>query len=151
MEMNKTLSLIVLLMTAIAAQSQQIATDTTAADYGYPSPSGAMWRSLAVPGWGQAYNKKWLKAGIFAAAEIGLTANAIIQNQYKQKATSWAEEEYYRNNRSLSIWWLAGVILYSMGDAYVDAHLYHFDDEKSLTLHLKMENHILLTSMTFNF
>ncbi|MBD3387023.1 hypothetical protein GF407_19120 [candidate division KSB1 bacterium] len=149
--MNKALILIMLLLIAIAARAQQTSTDTTTTGDDYPSPGGAMWRSLVVPGWGQAYNKKWLKTGIFAAAEIGLAANAIVQNQYKQKATNWAEEEYYRNNRSLSVWWLAGVILYSMGDAYVDAHLYHFDDEKSLTLNIKMENHILLTTMTFNF
>ncbi len=142
----------ILLLSAIAfAQEKDENKATKTGLKKYPSPAGAMLRSLVVPGWGQAYNKQWFKAGLFAAAEIGLITNAIIQNQYKQKATSWAEREYYRNNRSLSLWWLAGVVLYSMGDAYVDAHLYHFDDDKSLSFDMKIEKQTILTSMTIEF
>ena len=37
------------------------------------------------------------------------------------------DEKFYRNQRNSLIWWLAGTILLSMGDAYVDAHLYGLD------------------------
>src|SRR5207247_4892103 len=33
-----------------------------------------MFRSLVVPGWGQAYNRAWLKAALIAAGEITLGA-----------------------------------------------------------------------------
>ncbi len=100
------------------------------------SPRGAMLRSLFVPGWGQLYNGKWLKAIVIAGAEIGLIANAIIQNQLAVRSTNIYEREFYRNNRGLSLWWLGGVILYSMADAYVDAQLYNFDESPDLSVNV---------------
>ena len=37
-----------------------------------PSPSGALRRSLILPGWGQIYNKQYIKAPIVVAALAGL-------------------------------------------------------------------------------
>ncbi|MBD3232185.1 MAG: hypothetical protein GF315_00515 [candidate division Zixibacteria bacterium] len=34
-----------------------------------PNPTGALLRSIAFPGWGQIYNRKYIKAGIFAIGE----------------------------------------------------------------------------------
>ena len=96
------------------------------------SPTGAMLRALAVPGWGQWYNGKKFKAVVVAGGEIGLVADAIIQNQLAVKATTEVDRLFYRDNRSLAIWWLAAVILYSMADAYVDAHLHGFDESTNL-------------------
>ncbi len=101
------------------------------------SPTGAMLRSAVVPGWGQLYNGKWFKAILVAGAEIGLVANAVIQNQLAVQANNPFDRAFYEDNRSLSIWWLGAVILYSMGDAYVDAHLYRFDESPRLSLACK--------------
>ncbi len=98
-----------------------------------PSPTGAMLRSLAVPGWGQWYNHKRFKAVVIAGAEVGLVVDAIVQNQLAASAKNIYDREYYRNNRSLAIWWLGAVILYSMADAYVDAHLFDFDESTNLS------------------
>ncbi len=100
------------------------------------SPRGAMLRSLFVPGGGQFYNGKWLKGVLIAGTEVGLIANAIIQNQFAVQSKTLIEKEFYQNNRGLSIWWLGAVILYSIGDAYVDAHLYKFDESEDLTVKL---------------
>ncbi len=97
------------------------------------SPRGAMLRSLAVPGWGQWYNGKKTKAVIIAGGEIGLIVDAIVLNQLAMAAKTADERYFYRDNRSLALWWLAGVILYSMADAYVDAHLYRFDESPDLS------------------
>ena len=43
---------------------------------GQPSPTGAMWRAV-VPGWGQAYNGRPLKAVIFAAGRLYLAGAAV--------------------------------------------------------------------------
>jgi len=96
------------------------------------NPTGAMLRSLAFPGWGQWYNGKRVKAVIVFGAEAGIIANTIYQNQKVQDSKSEVEREFYLENRRLSNWWLAGVILLSMIDAYVDAHLYDFDESPAL-------------------
>ena len=93
-----------------------------------------MLRSMALPGWGQWYNEKRLKAVVVMGAEAGLVIDAIVQNQLAARSEAEYEREYYRNNRSLAIWWLGAVILYSMADAYVDAHLFDFDERPDLSL-----------------
>lgn len=98
------------------------------------SPTGAMLRSMALPGWGQWYNEKRIKAVVIMGAEAGLVIDAIVQNQLAARSGADYEREYYRNNRSLAIWWLGAVILYSMADAYVDAHLFDFDERPDLSL-----------------
>lgn len=111
------------------------------------SPTGAMIRSLIVPGWGQLYNKKIFKAILIFGAETGLIANSIYLNQkyrkWNQKYRNsepgpeqdiiFANREFYINNRNLSNWWLLGVILFSMADAFVDAHLADFDESPDLS------------------
>ena len=96
------------------------------------NPTGAMLRSIAFPGWGQWYNGKRFKAVIVFGAEAGIIVNTIYQNQKVQKSKSKFERDFYLENRRLSNWWLAGAILLSMIDAYVDAHLYDFDESPEL-------------------
>lgn len=98
------------------------------------SPTGAMLRSLAVPGWGQWYNGKKFKAVLAAGGELGLVVDAIWLNQLAVRSSNEYDRLYYQDNRSLAIWWLAGVILYSMADAYVDAHLFKFDESPALSM-----------------
>ncbi|MDZ7262965.1 MAG: DUF5683 domain-containing protein [candidate division KSB1 bacterium] len=98
------------------------------------SPKGAMLRSLIFPGWGQWYNQKRLKAVVVFGTEIGLLANSIYLNQKCQASQTTLEREFYINNRNLSNWWLLGVVLFSMADAFVDAHLYRFDESPELSL-----------------
>lgn len=97
------------------------------------SPQGAMLRSLIFPGWGQWYNRHRLKAVVVFGAEVGLLANSIYLNQKCQTSQTTLEREFYINNRNLSNWWLLGVILFSMADAFVDAHLYRFDESSKLS------------------
>jgi hypothetical protein len=97
------------------------------------SPQGAMLRSLIFPGWGQWYNHHRLKAVVVFGAEVGLLANSIYLNQKCQSSQTTLEREFYINNRNLSNWWLLGVILFSMADAFVDAHLYRFDEGPELS------------------
>lgn len=97
------------------------------------SPTGAMIRSLLIPGWGQLYNKKYFKAALVFGAEVGLLANSIYLNQKYKASQTPAEREFYINNRNLSNWWLVGTILFSMADAFVDAHLANFDEGPDLS------------------
>jgi hypothetical protein len=36
------------------------------------SPRWVMMRSAVLPGWGQAYNRQWWKAGVIGAVEVGM-------------------------------------------------------------------------------
>ena len=100
------------------------------------SPRGAMIRSLVVPGWGQFYNGKWFKGIVVIGTEVGIVANAYYLDNKLDQSTTEYEQEFYRDNRNLSYWWLGAAILLSMLDAYVDAHLYDFDESENLTLNL---------------
>lgn len=106
-----------------------------------------MLRSAAVPGWGQVYNKKYLKAAAVVAGEGFLALRAI--NEYKKENDAvdrqvaileaggdvtdpaYLEAEFdketHRNQKINWIWWGLAAHLFSMVDAYVDAHLATFD------------------------
>ncbi|MFC1683280.1 DUF5683 domain-containing protein [Candidatus Zixiibacteriota bacterium] len=107
------------------------------------SPNGAMIRSLMVPGWGQLYNEQYIKTGLVAIAEGLLIGGAIVEHQRSlddyaiyddttrtDAARNAAYLRYSRrvNKRNDYLWYLAGAKFLSMVDAYVDAHLYRFDD-----------------------
>ncbi len=96
------------------------------------SPSSALLRSLAVPGWGQLYNKKYFKAVIVAGGQGMLLGTSVVEwkraSDAKKDASLPPDErlENYRlhiNNRNLFLWLYAAATVVSMLDAYVDAHL----------------------------
>lgn len=133
-------------------------------DRGRPkkSTTGAVLRSLAFPGWGQLYTENRWKALGFFLAETGIVLGIVYQNDrvkaYKLSAENVAadttypdtdigrfqqisDERYWRNfeyqardNRNELFWWLTGVILLSMGDAFVNAHLYGVDWSPDISL-----------------
>ncbi len=106
------------------------------------SPTGAMLRSMAFPGWGQLYNKKYLKAMIVFGGETFLVVQAV---RYWGKTDEWFDRytsteddalrfQYYNNEylfhkdrRNLYLYFSGLAIFLSMVDAYVDAHLANFD------------------------
>jgi len=100
------------------------------------STTGAVLRSLAMPGWGQFYNESYVKAVAFAVVEGTLILSASSQHDQMMRFKTGGDffrEKFYRNNRNKLLWWLTGVVLLSMGDAYVDAHLYHLDVSPDLS------------------
>jgi hypothetical protein len=90
----------------------------------FHSPTGIMLRSLVVPGWGQATNGSWIKAGVAVVGE-GLLIASIVRDTGRLKDLSPGTVEYENvyNQRQQEAWWLGAVVALSMIDAYVDAHL----------------------------
>jgi hypothetical protein len=99
-----------------------------------------------LPGWGQAYNRQWWKAGVVAAVELGMAYriyddNRVLDDLDRQAAEAAAAGDAelqnalaLRYNDRLDTmvarqWLLAGVIVYALLDAYVDAHFRGFDVE----------------------
>jgi hypothetical protein len=105
------------------------------------SPTGALWRSFAVPGWGQFYNGKPWKAGVIIAAEAGTLAmavdNYLTSRRYLREARATQDRkikygklvrrEDYIVETEFWGWLFVGILAYSMMDAYVDAHLADWD------------------------
>lgn len=122
-----------------------------------PSPTGALLRSVALPGWGQIYNHKYIKAVIIGGAEIAFVTGVAVQNErlkdsrrkFDQLLDSGANPsaialeqqniQFYENTRNTFIWLTAGAIFYSMLDAYVDAHLAQYDQSDLPPLSLQYE------------
>jgi hypothetical protein len=131
------------------------------------SPTVAVWRSFAVPGWGQIYNGKYVKAGTIMAAEAGTLAvavsNYITARRYLREARAAGtrvikEEKFNRYNDYVVEtefwgWVFVGVLAYSMMDAYVDAHLADWDvsdlpADKDASSRVKVEPRGLGVSLT---
>ena len=76
--------------------------------------------SVAFPGGGQIYNKKYVKALLIGGVET-VTAYYIYKFNEKSKSTENKSEKIkYENYRNNSIWALGGEIVYSAIDAFID-------------------------------
>jgi hypothetical protein len=111
----------------------------------HKSPTGALFRSVAFPGWGQFYNRKYFKSLVVFGTETTFITLAAIEwrrkNEHKgnfenlppdhpDKDWEFEQFKFYEDQRNLFLWITAGIIFLSMFDAYVDAQLYNFDKEK---------------------
>ena len=128
---------------------------------------GALLRSAVFPGWGQLYNRKYLKAIlVFGAETTFLTLMAIEwdrMNQHKKLFDSlplgddknWEYEQYkfYKDRKNLFLWSALATIFVSIFDAYVDAHLYAFDEDMErigIEIEPRFEEELRL-KFSFNF
>lgn len=103
-------------------------------------PTWAALRSAVLPGWGQAYTDNWIKAIVFAGVDAGLVYGAYVQHDRyvsalddskntktdDERETLERSANFYRDDRNKLLWYVAGVMILSSLDAYVEAHLYDF-------------------------
>ena len=107
----------------------------------FDAPRWVMLRSLAVPGWGQAHNRAWIKAAGIATAEVWLGARILEEGRsldrleaevnrtpLEDPARNRMVDDYNARLDRLTSrqWLLAAVVTYSLLDAYVDAHFRDF-------------------------
>jgi hypothetical protein len=114
--------------------------------------------SFFIPGGGQFYNESYWKFGAVVAIEgslIGLyTYHFIKENDYYDKYEKTLDTKYYDkytdyyNKRQNDLWWLGTAIFLSTLDAFVDAHLFDFEEKKQ-KIHLKFEDKKLILSYRF--
>jgi len=119
----------------------------------HKSPTGALSRSVAFPGWGQFYNDKYFKSLVVFGTETTFITLAVIEwgrrNEHKRnfenlpqnhpdKAWEFEQFRFYEDRRNLFLWITTGIVFLSMFDAYVDAQLYDFDKEKVPDLSISM-------------
>ncbi len=117
--------------------------------------------SFFIPGGGQFYNESYWKCAAVVAIEgslIGLyTYHFIKENDYfdkYEKTFDTNDTKYYDkytdyyNKRQNDLWWLGTVIFLSTLDAFVDAHLFDFEENRE-KIHLKFEDKKLILSYRF--
>lgn len=117
---------------------------------------------MALPGAGQFYNKKYWKIPIIYAGFAGMGYlihfNDVRYQKYKKAyvvrldndSNSVDEfngiysdsdlktlKDFYRRNRDLSIIVTGLIYILNIVDASVDAHLFYFDVNEDLSLHLQ--------------
>lgn len=133
--MIKRLPLIALLLFLLLGGLRAEEKDPTAVPR--RSPALAVALSGVFPGGGQIYTAQYLKAAAFAAG-LGYIGYRYRKEDLAAKASTsdyeWWNHDAYRRDYK---WWFIGVWLVSMADAYVDAHLYKFDDQTEPDLSLR--------------
>lgn len=132
----------------------------TGADW--PRPNKAVLLSASFPGLGQVYNRSYWKLPLVYGA-LGACAFFIVRNQrnyaefrdaywarvdddplttdpyadrYTNAETLRELRNFYRRNRDFTIMLSVAAYLLNILDAYVDAHLKHFDVSDNLSLRL---------------
>ncbi|MBN2542124.1 hypothetical protein JXI42_04600 [bacterium] len=134
-----------------------------------PNPTASLILSLAVPGGGQIYNRKYVKGAcliliesylIYAIYDNQTIASDLLDLRDELDPESF-EYAYYKGKfekhidaRNDNIWLYIGVKLFSVVDAFVDAHLYTFDEEMNekftLDLTWKHQTPYLVLQIPFN-
>lgn len=100
-------------------------------------PMVALFKSMAIPGWGQLGNKRYVKAAIFAGFQTWFVYSAVkFGGEASDARDAWSSEtslvernrlydiyEDKRGQRNKFTWFAVICSFISMFDAYVDAHL----------------------------
>jgi len=101
------------------------------------SATGAMLRSMVLPGWGQFYNESYWKVPvvwgffgyfIYKAIDYQNTVN-LWQDKYNANPINDYKNVLNQAKDNRDIYWVYAALTYFINivDAYVDAHLFDFD------------------------
>ena len=104
-----------------------------------------MIRSAIIPGWGQVYNNKFLKALVYMGGEVYFAAKyielddelKILRIEYKKPGqdsitqNNLDDKEHGRNGWG---WLFTAGYLLAIGDAFVDAHLYGLNGNNDISV-----------------
>lgn len=98
------------------------------------SPMGAFWRSLVLPGWGQAQLGRRTAGAFFLAFEgvaLGMTLTTSSQLKYLEETNSGSVDSKKQQQQDWLV--LLGLNhLLSAMEAYVSAHLWDFPGDLSI-------------------
>jgi len=136
----RTIIVVSCLLLPLALHAQPADSTRVAPPRKAKSPSGALIRSMLVPGWGQLYNGKYLKALVYAGTQLSFVYGAHVQNNRYHHYRDLGDDvvaDFYKSDRNRLLWWLFGITLLSMGDAFVDAHLSQFDVSDDLSARIE--------------
>lgn len=103
-------------------------------------PTGALFKSIIFPGWGQYSNGKYQKAAIFFTIESFFIVKSVeyfkkTRDRFDQFHKTENRDDFFayddaRSTRNKYYWYLAGTVFISMWDAFADAHIKPFEETK---------------------
>lgn len=102
------------------------------------SPLLAVCFSSVFPGGGQLYTQQYLRAAAFAG---GLGYLGYCYNREDKAAIGNPVQDdynYHNARRRKYKWWFIGVWTVSLADAYVDAHMFKFNEHSEPELSLQV-------------
>lgn len=102
------------------------------------SPLLAVCFSAAFPGGGQLYTQQYLRAAAFAG---GLGYLGYCYNREDKAAIGNIDQDdynYHNERRRTYKWWFIGIWTLSLADAYVDAHMFKFDERSEPGISLQV-------------
>jgi len=100
----------------------------------YISPSGALWRSLLLPGWGQARLNRKLTAGLFIAWEgvtLGMSLKTLQELEYLRRTNSARADAKRQEHEDWVVLLGFNHVLAGL-EAYISAHLADFPGDLHL-------------------
>jgi len=100
----------------------------------YISPSGALWRSLLLPGWGQARLNRKLTAGLFIAWEgvtLGMSLKTLHELDYLRRTNSGRADDKRQEHEDWLVLLGFNHVLAGL-EAYISAHLADFPGDLHL-------------------
>lgn len=118
-----------LLLAPSLSPAEEAAADSSVAG---PTPRGALWRSLLLPGWGQFYNGKPLKGLVLGGISAGLAVGALRAANDVDGAPTPEIHQDRAARRNTRILYVAMAFTVSALDAYIDAHLATLDVDLAL-------------------
>ena len=115
------------------------------------SPKGAMIRSAILPGWGQVYNNKYLKALVYLGGEsYFIYRYSAINNELKNDNATEDDIKKKEHLRNGWAWLFSAGYLLALGDAYVDAHLHGLYIGNKLSVGIKPNDRSRSIQMQLN-
>jgi hypothetical protein len=124
-------------------------------------PYRAMLFSALVPGGGQFYNEAYIKTAVVIGLQSYIISNAIYDynkmEYYKDRMdgsgsfadiSNRANRDSFKDELRSDYWWIGTVMLLSVADAFVDAHLFNINSERD-KVHLRFEDKKLQVEYKF--
>lgn len=102
------------------------------------SPLLAVCFSAVFPGGGQLYTQQYFRAAAFAG---GLGYLGYCYNREDKAAIGNPDQDdynYHNERRRTYKWWFIGTWTLSLADAYVDAHMFKFDEHSEPGISLQV-------------
>lgn len=116
-----------------------------------PSPKTALIKSAIIPGWGQFYNHRYLKAAGFFGVEAYMGYEFFHLNYKLKHITDSKIRHQVEYDRNTWGWRYLAVYLLCITDAFVDAHLAGFPKDNPVTFRMAPRRRGWVMDMSVTF
>ncbi|MBS3741263.1 MAG: hypothetical protein KGY75_06280 [Candidatus Cloacimonetes bacterium] len=152
------ITIIILLPYFNLKAEQKVQSPDSTVEFTGKNATKAILYSAFIPGGGQFYNEKYIKAGATFSLELAFLGSGIYyqikrENAWDDYIESGNQQDYdtyndYHIKSQSMYWWFFAVKFVSVVDAYVDAKLFNYDKKKR-QLELELEANSI--SLNFRF